>query len=56
VKDGRTSLAAVPEMTPLQGGVPLTLRGRVVGAVGITGAASAQLDEDLAKAGAAALR
>ena len=55
VQGGRTSLVAVAEMTPLQGGVPLMLGSQVVGAVGISGAASAQQDEEIARKAAAAL-
>ena len=56
IRGGRTSLVAVAEMTPLQGGVPILLGGQVVGAVGVSGAASAQQDEDIAKAAAAAVQ
>ncbi len=56
IKAGRASLAGMAdEMTPLQGGVPIFAGGRVVGAIGVTGASSPQLDEDIAKAGAAAV-
>ena len=57
IKNGRTSMVALPDsfFTPLQGGVPLTIDGQVVGAVGVSGAASAQQDEELAIAGAKAL-
>jgi uncharacterized protein GlcG (DUF336 family)/mannose-6-phosphate isomerase-like protein (cupin superfamily) len=57
IKNGRTSMVALPDafFTPLQGGVPLTVDGQVVGAVGVSGAASAQQDEELAIAGANAL-
>jgi uncharacterized protein GlcG (DUF336 family) len=48
VKNGRTSLVAVSVMTPLAGGVPLVVNGQVIGAVGVSGAASAQQDEALA--------
>jgi len=54
IRNGRTSLVAVSELTPLQGGVPILVDGQVVGAVGVSGAASAQQDEDIAKAAAAA--
>lgn len=47
--------ALPPDFTPLQGGVPLWHEGHVVGAIGVSGAKSAQQDEDIAKAGAAAL-
>jgi glc operon protein GlcG len=42
-------------LTPLQGGVPIVAGGRVIGAVGVSGAASAQQDEELAIAGIKAL-
>lgn len=56
VKSGRVSLVAVSEMTPLAGGVPIVVDGQVVGAVGVSGAANAQQDEELAKLAAAALK
>lgn len=56
VKNGRLALLANPELLPLQGGVPIVLGGQVVGAVGVAGAASAQQDEDIAKAAAAAVK
>lgn len=52
---GRTSMVALNDFTPLQGGVPLVVDGEIVGAVGVSGANSAQQDEELAMAGAAAL-
>jgi len=56
VKNGRTSLVAVSEMTPLAGGVPIVVDGHIVGAVGVSGAANAQQDEELAKIAAAAIK
>jgi len=56
IKNGRTAMVALPDFTPLQGGVPLELDGGVVGAIGVSGASSQQRDEAVAKAGAAALR
>ena len=56
VKNGRVSLVAVSEMTPLAGGVPIVIDGQVVGAVGVSGAANAQQDEELAKFAAAAIK
>ena len=41
--------------TPLQGGIPLEWEGKVVGAIGVSGAASAQQDEELAIVGAKSL-
>ena len=55
INKGRTAMAALTDFTPLQGGVPIMLDGKVVGAVGVSGAASAQQDDDLAVAGAAAI-
>ena len=57
IKNGRTAMVALPDsfFTPLQGGIPITVEGQIVGAVGVSGAASAQQDEDLAVAGAKAL-
>src|ERR687892_2300465 len=52
VKNGRTSLVAVDVMLPLQGGVPLVRAGQVIGAIGVSGAASAQQDDDIATAAA----
>lgn len=55
IKNGRTSMVALPDFTPLQGGVPITVDGQIIGGVGVSGAASAQQDEELAIAGAAML-
>lgn len=54
VSKGRTSLVAVDVMLPLRGGVPLVRGGVVVGAVGVSGAASAQQDDEIADAVATA--
>jgi uncharacterized protein GlcG (DUF336 family) len=50
VSKGRTSLVAVDVMLPLRGGVPLVRHGQAVGAVGVSGAASAQQDDEIADA------
>ncbi len=54
IKNGRTAMVALPDayFTPLQGGVPITIDGQIVGGVGVSGASSAQQDEELATAGA----
>src|SRR5262245_1656176 len=54
IKNGRTAMVALPDayFTPLQGGVPITIDGQIVGGIGVSGAASAQQDEELAIAGA----
>lgn len=41
-------------VTPVDGGIPLVLEGKIVGAIGVSGATSAQ-DAQCAKAGADAL-
>lgn len=53
IRNGRTSMVALPDslFTPLQGGVPIMVDGQLVGAIGVSGAASAQQDEELAMAG-----
>jgi glc operon protein GlcG len=54
IKNGRTAMVALPDslFTPLQGGIPIIVAGQIVGGVGVSGAASAQQDEELALAGA----
>jgi uncharacterized protein GlcG (DUF336 family)/mannose-6-phosphate isomerase-like protein (cupin superfamily) len=56
IKGGRTAMIALNDFTPLQGGVPIMVDGQVIGAIGVSGAASAQRDEDIATAGAAAAK
>jgi uncharacterized protein GlcG (DUF336 family) len=56
IKNGRTAMVALPDFTPLQGGIPIEFEGQIVGGVGVSGAASAQQDEDIAVAGANAFR
>lgn len=55
INKGRTAMTTLNDFTPLQGGVPIMVDGQIVGAIGVSGAASAQQDEELAMAGAAAL-
>src|SRR5215471_19095580 len=57
INKGRTAMAALPDtfFTPLQGGIPIIVDGQIIGAVGVSGAASAQQDEELAIAGATAM-
>lgn len=56
IKNGRTAMVALPDFTPLQGGVPIEVDGSVIAAIGVSGAANQQQDEAVAKAGAAALK
>ncbi len=53
VRNGRVAALALPGATPLQGGVPILVNGKVIGAIGVSGN-TPQEDEDIAKAGAAA--
>lgn len=55
IKNGRIAALALADATPLQGGVPILLDGKVIGAIGISGD-SPQIDEDIAFAGAAAFK
>jgi glc operon protein GlcG len=55
IKNGRTSMVALADFTPLQGGIPILIDGQLIGAVGVSGAASAEQDEQLAIAGANAV-
>lgn len=50
IKNGRHALLGVDVMTPLQGGVPVMVNGQVVGAIGVSGAHSAQEDDEIAQA------
>jgi glc operon protein GlcG len=50
VEGGRTVIMAMPNVLPLEGGVPITVNGRVIGAVGVSGVTSAQ-DAQIATAG-----
>lgn len=54
VAGGRTVMLAVEGLVPLEGGVPVTVDGRIVGAVGVSGVTSQQ-DAQVAQAGAGAL-
>ena len=55
INKGRTAMTTLNDFTPLQGGIPIIIDGQVIGGVGVSGAASAQQDEELAIAGANAL-
>jgi glc operon protein GlcG len=51
INGGRQALITVGH-TFLQGGIPIVYNGEVIGAIGVSGSASAQQDEDIANAGA----
>lgn len=55
VKNGRIAALALPGATPLQGGIPITFDGKVIGAVGVSGETPAQ-DEEIAIAAANAAK
>src|SRR5215831_12050230 len=55
INKGRTAMTAVDGFTPLIGGIPIIIDGQVVGGIGVSGAASANQDEELALAGANAV-
>jgi uncharacterized protein GlcG (DUF336 family) len=50
---GRTALLALDGMVPVAGGVPIVVDGRIIGAIGVSGASSAQ-DDEIARAAIAA--
>jgi glc operon protein GlcG len=52
IKNGRLASLVLPGATPLQGGLPIVLEGKVIGAIGVSGN-TPQEDEDIARAGAA---
>jgi glc operon protein GlcG len=54
VAGGRTALLPIAGFMPLEGGVPLVVEGKVIGAVGVSGVTGAQ-DAQCAHAGAKAL-
>jgi len=55
IKNGRNALLGVAVMTPLQGGAPIVVEGQTVGAIGVSGAATAQQDDDIAQLASTAL-
>ena len=55
IRSGRVAALALPGATPLQGGLPITVDGKVIGAIGVSGN-TPQEDEDIARAGAAVFR
>ena len=53
INNGRQALITVGH-TFLQGGIPIIVDGQVIGAIGVSGASSAQQDEEIAIAGSKA--
>ncbi len=54
IASGRAALLTLPGIIALEGGLPIRVGGRIVGAIGVSGMASAQ-DGEVAAAGLAAL-
>src|SRR3954467_14609019 len=52
---GRPSALHLARAVPLQGGMPIVVEGHVVGAIGVSGASSADEDQELAVIGAEAV-
>jgi len=54
VAGGRTAILKLPNALPVEGGVPITVEGKIIGAIGVSGGTSAQ-DGQVAQAGLEAL-
>ena len=54
VVGGRNAILSLPGAVPIEGGLPITVDGKIIGAIGVSGATSAQ-DGQTAKAGLDAL-
>lgn len=54
ITGGRTVVLSLPGALPIEGGVPLAVDGKIIGAVGVSGVTAAQ-DGQIAKAGVDAL-
>jgi glc operon protein GlcG len=54
IAGGKLPFLSVEGIVPMQGGVPVVVEGKVIGAVGVSGVTSAQ-DEQVAQAALAAL-
>src|SRR5713226_1105217 len=55
IRAGRVAALALADSTPLQGGVPIRLDGKVIGAIGVSGD-TPQVDEAIAIVGANAFK
>lgn len=51
---GKTHMMGLPGVTPVAGGLPLSWRGEIVGAIGVSGVLSSQ-DAEVAQSGLAVL-
>ena len=52
---GRTAILGLPGATPIEGGLPIVVGGKMIGAIGVSGVTSPQ-DGVVAKAGADSLK
>jgi glc operon protein GlcG len=51
---GRVAVLGLPGATPIEGGLPIVVGGKMIGAIGVSGVTSAQ-DGQVARAGVEAL-
>ena len=54
IAGGRVAVLGLPGATPIEGGLPIVVGGKMIGAIGVSGVSSAQ-DGMVAKAGLEAL-
>lgn len=54
VGSGRVAVLGLPGATPIEGGIPIVVGGKLIGGIGVSGVTSAQ-DGQIAKAGVDAL-
>ena len=54
IAGGRVAVLGLPGATPIEGGLPIVVGGKIVGAIGVSGVTSQQ-DGQVAKAGVDAL-
>jgi uncharacterized protein GlcG (DUF336 family) len=54
VAGGRVAILGLPLVTPIEGGIPLVVGGKIIGACGVSGGSAPQ-DAQVCKAGAEAL-
>ncbi len=55
IAGGRNAILGLPGATPIDGGLPIVVGGKMIGAVGVSGVTSAQ-DAQIARAGIDALK
>jgi glc operon protein GlcG len=55
IAKGRNAILGLPGATPIEGGLPILISGKIVGGIGVSGVTSQQ-DAQVAEAGLAALK